>query len=248
MSAIINNSSRALIARGWHSRLPNRNIPDRLRPTLQVCMSLRFSPLVLPLIAALCLTLAAPAEAAGDPVRGQTLGYTCLGCHGIENYKSVYPTYSVPRLRGQHPEYIVAALKAYKSGERGHATMHAHASSLSDQDMEDLASYLAGDAINAVASSQPVGQAPAAVATCSACHGRDGIGIMGIYPTLSGQHMDYLENSLEGYRSGQRRNGIMAPFAAQLKPEQIKEVAEYFSRQKPALLTVPRRTSILAAK
>ena len=36
-------------------------------------------------------------HAAGDAARGKTLGYTCLGCHGIENYKNVYPTYSVPR-------------------------------------------------------------------------------------------------------------------------------------------------------
>ena len=47
--------------------------------------------------------LTAPASAAGDPVRGKTLGYTSPGCHGIETYKNVYPTYSVPKLRGQHP-------------------------------------------------------------------------------------------------------------------------------------------------
>ena len=155
-----------------------------------------------------------PASAAGDPVRGKTLGYTCLGCHGIETYKNVYPTYSVPRLRGQHPEYIVAALKAYGSSERGHATMHAHASSLSDQDMQDLAAYLGGEAIKPAKAAADAAGMPAAVATCAACHGRDGVGIMGIYPTLSGQHADYLEHTLNDYRSGARKNGIMAPFAS----------------------------------
>ena len=63
--------------------------------------------------------LTAPASAAGDPVRGKTLGYTCLGCHGIETYKNVYPTYSVPKLRGQHAEYLVAALGADRGRRHG---------------------------------------------------------------------------------------------------------------------------------
>ena len=199
-------------------------------------------------LATIGLVMSAPASAAGDAARGKTLGYTCLGCHGIENYKSVYPTYSVPRLRGQHPEYIVAALKGYKSGERGHPTMHAHASTLSDQDMEDIAAYLSGEQVKS-AGGQPVGTTPEVVTTtCTACHGRDGVGMMGIYPTLSGQHADYLEKALNDYRKGARKNGIMAPFASQLKPEQVKEVAEYFSRQKPALKTLPMKEKLAAAK
>lgn len=188
----------------------------------------------------------APASAAGDPVRGKTLGYTCLGCHGIETYKNVYPTYSVPKLRGQHAEYIVAALKEYRDSQRGHATMHAHASTLSEQDMQDVAAYLAGGEVK-TAGGAPVGKPPAAVATCQACHGQDGVGIMGMYPTLSGQYADYLMQALNDYRKGVRKNAIMAPFAAQLKPEEIKEVAEYFSRQKPALQTVPRKEKVLTA-
>ena len=106
--------------------------------------------------------LTAPASAAGDPVRGKTLGYTCLGCHGIETYKNVYPTYSVPKLRGQHAEYIVAALKEYRDSQRGHATMHAHASTLSDQDMEDVAAYMAGGEVK-TAGAAPAGKPPASV-------------------------------------------------------------------------------------
>jgi cytochrome c553 len=201
-------------------------------------------------LTAAVVSFAAPAYAEGDAAHGKVLAYTCLGCHGIPNYKNVYPTYSVPELRGQHPEYIVAALKAYKSGERGHPTMHAHASTLSDQEMLDIAAYLGGEAIktaSAGAAPDPAGM-PAAVATCAACHGHNGVGIMGIYPTLSGQHADYLEHSLTAYRTGARKNGIMAPFASQLKPEEIKQVAEYFAAQKPALQTVPRRENILRAK
>jgi len=67
---------------------------------------------------------------------------TCMGCHGINGYNNVYPTYHVPRLAGQHPEYIIAALKAYRAGQRKHGTMHAQASSLSDEDMADIAAFL----------------------------------------------------------------------------------------------------------
>lgn len=204
-------------------------------------MSFRRSFLPALVLATAFLSWSHPAAAAGDAARGKKLGYTCLGCHGIESYKNVYPTYSVPRLRGQHPEYIVAALKAYRAGERPHPTMHAHATTLSDQDMEDVAAYLGGEAIKAVAGAKPAGTPPAAVATCAACHGNEGIGIMGIYPTLTGQHEDYLEHSLNDYRSGKRKNGIMGPFAAQLKPEDVAVVAEYYSGQKPALKTVPMR-------
>ena len=49
----------------------------------------------------------------------------------------------MPKLGGQHAAYIVAALKAYKSGERKHGTMQAIASTMSDQDMADLAAYYA---------------------------------------------------------------------------------------------------------
>src|SRR5580698_2500831 len=82
--------------------------------------------------------------APGDPVLGQKKFYTCYGCHGVENYRNAYPDYAVPRLRHQHASYIVAALQEYKSGERPHATMHAQAASLSDQDIEDIAAYLQG--------------------------------------------------------------------------------------------------------
>lgn len=182
---------------------------------------------------------AVPASAAGDPVRGKSLGYTCLGCHGIDTYKNVYPTFSVPRLRGQHPEYLVAALKAYRSGERSHGTMHAHAASLDDKDINDLAAYLAGEVVTAEPTAKPMGTPPAAVATCAACHGSAGVGIVAMYPTLTGQHADYLEHALESYRNGSRKNGIMQPFATQLKPEDIPAISEFFAKQKPALKTVP---------
>lgn len=84
---------------------------------------------------------AAPVHAEGDPEAGSVIAYTCTGCHGIPFYKNVYPTYSVPKLGGQSYGYIVAALEAYRSGEREHPSMNAQASTLSDQDIQDVAAY-----------------------------------------------------------------------------------------------------------
>ncbi len=85
--------------------------------------------------------LAASDTAVGDAVAGRSKALACMGCHAIEGYSNAYPSYSVPRLGGQHAAYIVAALKAYKTGQRKHQTMVAQASSLSDQDMQDIAAY-----------------------------------------------------------------------------------------------------------
>ena len=93
---------------------------------------------------ALSLSWSLGAHAAGDPAAGEKKFYTCYGCHGLENYRNAYPDYTVPRLRHQTAAYIVAALQEYRSGDRPHATMHAQAVSLSDQDMEDIAAYLQG--------------------------------------------------------------------------------------------------------
>lgn len=94
--------------------------------------------------AGLLLLVPAAANAAGDPARGKQKNSMCAGCHGIPGYRTAFPTvYSVPKIGGQHPEYIVSALKAYKEGQRSHPTMQGIAAGLSEQDMQDLAAYYA---------------------------------------------------------------------------------------------------------
>jgi len=102
-------------------------------------MKKQISPYVISLIAS--LGIAAAAHGAGDPQAGRDKAFTCMGCHGIPGYTNAYPTYHVPKLGGQHAKYIMAALKEYQSGLRSHPTMRAQASTLSDQDMEDIAAY-----------------------------------------------------------------------------------------------------------
>ena len=94
-------------------------------------------------VTGIALGLAMPAHADGDAAKGRVKAITCMGCHGIAGYHNAYPNYPVPRVGGQHPEYIVIALKAYKSGQRSHPTMRAQAATLSEQDMLDIAAYFA---------------------------------------------------------------------------------------------------------
>jgi cytochrome c553 len=208
-------------------------------------MALRIPVLVLLLAA----PLAALAQAqAGDAKRGQALTYTCNGCHAISNYKNVYPTYSVPKLYGQRPEYLVAALKAYKSGERSHGTMHSQAASMSDQDMIDSAAYLAGpDVLTQSKNDVPADKRPKATETCLACHGTNGIGITADYPTISGQHRDYLARALTDYQKGGRKNAIMSGMTASLTKNDIEQLAAYYASQTPALKVVPKKTSFLSS-
>jgi cytochrome c553 len=182
----------------------------------------------------------------GDSKHGKAISYTCLGCHGIEGYKNAYPMYSVPKLEGQRPEYLAAALHEYKSGDREHLTMHSQASTLSDQDIADIAAYFAGKPL--VSQGKPAGTPPQAATLCVSCHGQDGVAIAPAYPSLAGQHQDYIARAIDEYRKGGRKNPIMKGFAAQLKDEDIQVIAEYFSHeQHPSLSTESRPYTALTA-
>lgn len=186
-----------------------------------------------------CLSLGA--HAAGDPAKGEMKFYTCYGCHGIANYRNAYPDYSVPKLRHQNAQYLAAALQEYRDGTRPHATMHAQASSLSDQDIEDIAAYLQGAAPVKPGTPAP-GKAPKQVAACIACHGETGLGVESPLvpkpPVLAGQHVDYLEQALTSYRNGRRKNVVMDSMAQLLTTdEDVKIAAAYFADQPSPLAT-----------
>lgn len=189
---------------------------------------------------AVCGALAGAAQAAGDPAAGKAKFATCTGCHSIPGYTNVYPTYRVPRLGGQHSDYVVIALKAYQAGERQHPTMHANAFSLNEQDMQDIAAYLAG--FKPATELYPVrGDAAAGKtksAACVACHGPDGNGNIPLYPRLAGQHEDYLHKVLQDYKSGARQNAIMKGFATPLSAQDIADLAAYFASQPKGLVVV----------
>jgi len=201
----------------------------------------RLNGLALLASTALSVSWSLGAHAAGNPVDGEKKFYTCYGCHGINNYRNAYPDYSVPKLRHQHAAYLVAALQEYRSGTRPHATMHAQAASLSDQDIEDIAAYLQGPEPTKP-STAVNGKVPKQVTACAACHGENGLGVDAPLnpkpPVLAGQHVDYLEQALTSYRNGRRKNVVMDGMAQLLtSQEDIKIVAEYFASQPSPLAT-----------
>jgi len=180
----------------------------------------------------------APAPLQGDAHRGRELSYTCLGCHGIDGYRNAYPDYSVPKLEGQNAEYLASALHDYRKGDRSHITMHSQASELSDQDIADIAVFFAGKPLTSSGKAQ--GPVPKSAMLCVSCHGQDGVAVTPMYPSLAGQHHDYLVRAIEEYQNGGRKNPIMKSLAAPLKPAEIAEIAAYFSALTPALKTEPR--------
>ena len=186
------------------------------------------------LIGGACWALVATAQAAGNPENGKLKFATCTGCHSIPGYTSAYPNYHVPRLGGQNADYIVAALNGYKAGDRKHPTMHANAFSLSDQDMADIAAYVAS--IKPNEESHPIKGDVAAgqqkAEACAACHGKEGNApTTSAFPKLAGQHEDYLSKSLHDYKTGARKNVIMSGMATPLSDKDIAALAAYFASQ-----------------
>ncbi len=177
------------------------------------------------------------AQADGDAAAGERKAHTCLGCHGVEHYVNVYPSYHVPLIAGQQAEYLKIALAAYRSGERVHPTMQANAGLLTDVDIADITAWLASEGGDH--SADVVGDAPESAATCVACHGQTGLSASGQWPILAGQYKSYIEHTLKSYRSGERQNAIMAGIAGALSDDDIDELAEYFSAQNGPLRTAP---------
>ncbi len=163
----------------------------------------------------------------------EELSSTCLGCHGVVSYNNIYPTYKVPKLGNQHKDYIVAALKAYRSGERSHTTMKAHAANLSDLDIDKIADYFSSFKAK-IATPEDVKIIDEAN-SCVGCHGVDGNSEVPTFPRIAGQYEDYLYQSLKSYKNGKRNNAIMNGVASTLNDDQMKKLSKYFASQKGML-------------
>jgi cytochrome c553 len=188
----------------------------------------------------LALTCNSPALAQGSAEAGQAKAASCVACHGADG-NSVTPEW--PSLAGQHPGYIVRQLEAYQSGDREDVLMSAFASTLSIEDMHDLAAYFATlPAVQRGADPDLVelgeriyrsGLPDRGVAACIACHGPAGRGnSLATYPVVRGQHATYVVNTLHAYASGDRRsdgtiNQMMRDIAVTLRDDEIQAVASY---------------------
>ncbi len=201
------------------------------------------------LLAAASITLSTPARAQ-DAQAGEKKVQMCIGCHNLPGYQSSFPEiYKVPKIAGQNAKYIVAALNAYKKGERKHPSMRAIATTLTDQDMADVAAYYEQLAKGSAAPAAPA-EPPADIAklltkaNCESCHGKNfSSPIDPSYPKLAGQYADYLYVALKAYQTDHnprvgRSNAIMMGMARPFTHAEIKALSKYLSSLPGELKTV----------
>ena len=182
---------------------------------------------------------AAAKVAKPDLAKGEaSYGTVCAACHGADG-NSMIP--ANPKLAQQHPEYLVKQLKEFKSGKRANAIMSGMVASLSEDDMRNIASWLASkkakpgfakDKASVLLGERifrggiPDRQVPA----CAGCHGPSGTGIPSQYPRIAGQHADYAVAQLLAFRDGVRLNNAqMTGVTAKMNDREIKAVSDYIA-------------------
>jgi cytochrome c553 len=190
---------------------------------------------------ALCLLLAAGAvQAQGNVEAGQAKAAVCAGCHGADGNS---PADIFPKLAGQHADYIVSQLQAFKSETRVEAQMTPFVAMLSDEDMLDVAAYFAaqtvqtGTATNDVGTGRKIylgGNPATGVSACAACHGSNAAGNPSAhYPALKGQHAVYMVKQLNAFKDGSRAGNanakLMADIAKRMSAEEMEAVAAFIA-------------------
>lgn len=218
-------------------------------------MKPNLSPMFAALIAAAGLATTAQAQVTGNVEAGAGKVAMCIGCHGIWDYKTNFPeVYHVPKIAGQNPKYLEAALTEYKKANRKHPSMRGIAGSLTEQDMADVAAYYT--ALGEVKDAPEVPATPRAAradvaallqkGACVSCHGENfNKPIDPAYPKIAGQYPDYLYAALTAYKDDThatwgRGNPIMAGMAKQFTNAELKAIAYYIGSLPGDIRTVPQ--------
>ena len=174
-----------------------------------------------------------------DLVKGEaSFTAVCAACHGADGNSGIAAN---PKLSQQHPQYLVKQLHEFKSGQRNNAIMKGFATTLSDDDMRNIAYWVTAKPIKPgfakdkelVALGERIyrgGIADRQIAACAGCHSPNGAGIPAQYPRLGGQHAEYVAAQLTMFRDGGRKNSAqMTMVAAKLNDREIKAVADYIA-------------------
>lgn len=186
------------------------------------------------------LSLSAHGQAAKpDLNKGAALyGQVCVACHAADGNSSIPAN---PKLAHQHPEYLVKQLAEFKEGKRDNAVMKGFAAAMSEQDMRNVAAWLATQKAKPgfardkelVKMGERIyrgGIADRQIAACAGCHSPNGAGIPAQYPRLGGQHADYTAGQLRAFRDGTRKNSTqMTQVAAHMTEREIQAVSDYIA-------------------
>lgn len=174
-----------------------------------------------------------------DLKKGEAIStQVCAACHTADGSRG---SPANPILQGQHPEYLAKQLAEFKAGKRDNAIMKGFASALSEEDMRNVAAFYASKQAkpgfskskDTVALGEKIfrgGIADRQVPACAGCHSPTGAGIPSVYPRLAGQHADYTQAQLLGFRDGGRKNNAqMTGVVAKMNDREIKAVADYIA-------------------
>ncbi len=177
----------------------------------------------------------------GDAEKGkEKANQICQACHGLDgNGIPGQPVW--PKLAGQHPRYIYKQLMNFKNNERYNVQMTPMAMPLTEEDVKNVAAYYSSlEQTSGTADAELVkkgeqiyraGNAATGVPACSGCHGPAGLGSnLAKFPRISGQHSEYVAQTLKYFRSQERANdpnGMMRGVAANMTDDEIEAVASY---------------------
>lgn len=174
------------------------------------------------------LVAAVPAGRPGDAAKGKASAAACAGCHDSADARD---TQLGPNLAGQNEGYLVEAITAYVMGARVDPMMAAATRKLTNTDIADLASYYAGLTCQSTltADKQVAASAQATASKCAACHGADGASANRAWPNLVGQTKQHLVDALNAYRSGARKNAMMAGVVKDMSDAEVETVSAYYA-------------------
>ncbi|GEM_PF-78232 len=158
----------------------------------------------------------------------------CTTCHGMDANRPISPLY--PKLGGQSAEYVLAQMKDFRDGKRTNGqsiVMKPIMDTLSDEEMQTLATWISEQKIEQTPAEDHQGAAAFMAKGCIACHGADAkTPLMPLYPNLLGQNKDYLANQMKDIKSGARNNGmtaVMKGIMAAVTDDEIKAISEWLS-------------------
>jgi len=187
------------------------------------------------------MTVAAAASPAGaqgtkGSVYAQRYAELCASCHGANGRSDMAGT---PVLAGQHSFYAITQLYLFREGRRDNPAMSAVAKTMKDEDLRGFSDFIA--TLPAVPAPPPAtppdaarmarGQALAQENRCLLCHGADLAGGQQV-PRIAQQHEDYLQLTLQGFRTGKRPGytQAMSEAVGRMSPEDLDTLAYYVAR------------------
>lgn len=181
-------------------------------------------------------------KVSGDPSKAEPIvTENCAACHGQDGNP---PAPNFPKLAGQHAEYLLRELKAYKAEHRVSELMQPMVVTLTEEDMANLAVYFSIQKPEPGIVTKPEllalgkkiyfeGNSDTGVPSCDGCHEEDGSG-SGRFPRVAGQYVEYTLEEFKRYASGDRSYGakVMRVIAQRLTEQEAEAVAQYMASMK----------------